>query len=366
MINKLQNLDVLPKLWTLLILVGACALATVLVSQFGSRAMGQTLLEASIRMMIVISLFLFCGNSGIISFCHMTFAMIGAYVTAWQTCCLATRSMFFPGLPDWLLGYDGGFLVAMFSAGLVAAIVGLLIGLVLMRLNGAAAEISSFAFLVVIYVIYQRWNSITAGSLSVTGIPLNTTPWSALSFVTLSLVIAFGYSQSRFGLALRASREDEVAAKASGVNVYAQRLIAFVLSAFIAGMAGGLYAQFLGLLSVDMFYLSATLIVLAMLIVGGMRSLSGAVVGVGAVSIFIEVMRKLEAGFPLGGSHYALPKSSAEVGVGLFLLVILIFRPSGITKGLEVGEFIKGNRSRSPADVELNRDVPASTIAERL
>ena len=205
-----------------------------------------------------------------------------------------------------------------------------------MRLNGAAAEISSFAFLVVTYVIYQRWNSVTAGNLSVIGIPINTTAWTALLFVSISLLIAFAYSQSRLGLALRASREDEVAAKASGANVYMQRLIAFVISAFIAGMAGALYAQFLGLLSVDMFYLNPTLIVLAMLIVGGTRSLSGAVVGVAAVTIFIEVMRSLEAGVSLGGQLYSLPKSSAEVGIGLFMLLTLIFRPQGITNGQEI------------------------------
>ena len=150
------------------------------------------------------------------------------------------------------------------------------------------------------------------------------------------MIGAFIYSRSRFGLALRASREDEVAAKAAGVNVTSERVISFTISAFFVGMAGGLYGHFLGLLTVDTFYLPMTFITLSMLVVGGMQSLSGAVVGTIVLSFVIELLRKAEKGFSVGETSLSLPASSAEVGLGVILLLILIFRPAGLTRNAEI------------------------------
>jgi branched-chain amino acid transport system permease protein len=158
----------------------------------------------------------------------------------------------------------------------------------------------------------------------VVGIPYEATPWVVYIFALVAMVGAFFYSRSGFGLALRSSREDEVAASASGINVMIQRLVAFVISAFFVGMAGGLYGHFLGVLTVDTFYLSMTFITLAMLVVGGMQSLSGAVVGVAFLSVLIEILRNLESGFAIGASKFTLPSGSAEVGLGLVMLLALI------------------------------------------
>ncbi len=328
--------ELLREFWPLIVLCIGLTLVVVAIQAVGDTIVSRTLTEALIRMVVVVSLYIFIGNSGIISFGHIGFMMIGAYATAWQTMDPMTKDIFVPGLPGYLLANVHHWIVATVLGGLLAASIALISGFALMRLSGIVASIGTFALFMSFYSFYLQWSSWTAGQSSLVGIPVTTTPWVGLAFSLVTMVAAFLHARSRFGLALRASREDEVAARAAGVDVTLQRLIAFTLSAFFCGMAGGLYGHFLGLLTVDSFYLPFTFITLSMLVVGGMQSLSGAVVGTLVISFLIEFLRKLEAGFDVGGIPLGLPSGSAEVGLGLVLLSILIFRPAGITRNAEL------------------------------
>ena len=331
--------------WPLVVLCVGLLIIVAIVDASGDIILAQTLVEGLVRIVIVAALYLFIGNSGIISFGHIGFVMVGAYATAWQTCCPYTREMFMPGLPGYLLNNSHHFIPAILLGGLLAALVALISGIAIMRMSGIAASIGTFAFMMVLYSAYLRWSTWTSGASSVIGLPTTTTPWVGYVYAVVALAGAFLYSRSKFGLALRSSRDDEVAAKAAGVNVFGQRLLAFVVSAFFCGMAGGLFGHFLGMLTVDSFYLGMTFITLSMLVVGGMQSLSGAVVGVVVLSIVIDVLRRLETG--IGG--VTIPTSSAEVGVGLILLIILIFRRTGITGNQEIYWPFKADISASAA-----------------
>jgi branched-chain amino acid transport system permease protein len=321
---------------------------TVIVVSLNDNIMARTLTEALIRVVIVVSLYLFIGNSGIISFGHIAFMMIGAYATGWQTCCPMTRDMFMPGLPTYLLNNSHHFVLAIFLAGLLSAFVAFVAGFALMRLSGIAASIGTFAFLMILYSVYLRWSTWTSGASSVIGLPQTTTPWVAYTYAVITIAAAFFYSRSKFGLALRASRDDEVAAKAAGVNVFGQRLLAFVISAFFCGMAGGLFGHFLGMLTVDTFFLKITLITLAMLVIGGMQSLSGAVVGVVVLSVIIDVLKNLESGM-FGPDGFTIPTSSTWVIVGIVMMLIIIFRRSGITGNAELFWPFKGEQTAEGA-----------------
>jgi branched-chain amino acid transport system permease protein len=331
--------------WPLIMLSLGLLIIVAIVDISGDIILAQTLIEGLVRIVIVAALYLFIGNSGIISFGHIGFVLIGAYATAWQTCCPYTREMFMPGLPTYLLNNSHHFIPAIFLGGVVAAIVALIAGFAIMRLSGIAASIGTFAFMMVFYSAYLRWSTWTSGASSVIGLPTTTTPWVGYIYAVIALAGAYFYSRSKWGLALRASRDDEVAAKAAGVNVFGQRLIAFVVSAFFCGMAGGLFGHFLGMLTVDSFYLGMTFITLSMLVVGGMQSLTGAVVGVTVISVVIDVLRRLETG--IGG--VSIPTSSAEVGVGLIMLLILVFRRTGLTGNAEIYWPFKGDISASSA-----------------
>jgi branched-chain amino acid transport system permease protein len=331
----------LREIWPLLMLTIILLVIVGLLQATGDRIISQSLTEALIRLSVVVGLYIFIGNSGLISFGHIGFMMIGAYATAWLTMDPMIKDIFIPGLPSFLQsaqmsGYWYEWVAATMLGGLLASAIAFVSGLALMRLSGIAASIGTFALFMSFYSFYQQLSTWTAGQSSLVNIPVNTTPWVALWFALAALLGAFLYSRSRFGLALRASREDEVAAKAAGVNVTMQRVISFTISAFFVGMAGGLYGQFLGILTVDTFYLPLTFITLSMLVVGGMQSLSGAVIGTIVLSFIIELLRKAEKGFSVGDTSIGLPASSAEVGLGVVLLLILIFRPAGLTRNAEI------------------------------
>jgi branched-chain amino acid transport system permease protein len=299
-------------------------------------SLDRTIIDLLIRVVFVVGLYIFIGNSGVVSFGHTAFMMIGAYATAWQDCCSMVKSFFMPALPKLMLETTVPPPIATVTSGLFAALVGLLAGAAIMRLSGIGASIATFAMLVVVDVVYSNWESLTSGTSTMTGIPPFTDHWIALVAAVAAIFVAYLYKISRFGLMLRTSREDEVAAKASGVNVVLQRLIAFVLSAFFAGLAGGLYAHFLGTITVAAFYLDLTFITLAMLVIGGMNSLSGAVIGVISISALIEVLRQLERGVDIGLTTIAVPGGTQEIGLGVAMVLILIFRQRGITGNQEI------------------------------
>jgi branched-chain amino acid transport system permease protein len=142
--------------------------------------------------------------------------------------------------------------------------------------------------------------------------------------------VAWVYGISRYGLALRAARDEPTAAAASGINIPRARLIAFVVSGAIMGMGGALYSHSIGIVTPDTFYLGLTFITLSMLVVGGIGSLSGAVLGVLILSTLIQTLRWLEAGVQVGETTFALPGGVQEIALGVVMILILMFRPAGI------------------------------------
>lgn len=319
-------------------LAALCAVLVVVVAigSLGSEQLQVTLTEMLIRLIVVVGIYTFIGNSGILSFGHIGFMCIGAYAAAWATVDPTWKQMMLTGLPDFLQQNAYGFLPAVAGGGALAGLVALVIGAAIMRLSGIAGSIATFALLSIVNSVYSNWESVTAGTSSIIGVPTVVGPWVALAFAIGTLVVAYIFQVSRYGLMLRASRDDEVAAKSSAVSIVRMRLIAFVVSAVIVGVAGALYAHFLGVLTADTFYLGLTFVTLAMLVVGGVGSLAGAVTGVLAVTLIVEVLRHLEAGVPLGGLTLQIPQGSQEIGLGIAMALILIFRPAGLTRGREV------------------------------
>jgi branched-chain amino acid transport system permease protein len=318
-------------------LIPALGVLCVIVHYLGGPLLEGALTEALVYMVMVIALYVFIGNSGIISFGHVTFAMIGAYASAWQTCCAGMRGVFMPGLPDWLLRVNMPSAPAAIVAALLAAAFATLIGVAISRLGAFAAPIGLLSLLFVIKTIYENWTSVTAGQSSIVGLPLDVDIWTALLWVFAAIVVAQLYARSPWGLRLRASREDEAAARASGVTIWKERLIAFVLSAFLFAIGGALFGHFLGTLAVSEFWLDMTFLTLAMLVVGGMRSLTGAVVGTLVVSALRELLRAFERGIDIGSLDIHAPEGTQEIWLAVILLVILIFRPQGLVGDRELG-----------------------------
>jgi branched-chain amino acid transport system permease protein len=284
---------------------------------------------------VVVGLYAFVGNSGLLSFGHINFMCLGAYMTAWLTIPPVMKSITLRGLPAWLLHTQLPMWVATPISGVFAALFALIVGRIIMRLSGIAASIATFGLLGVVNNVYSNWDSVTGGQGSIVGIPPTMNVWIGWLGAAVAIVTAYLYSISRSGLALRAARDEEVAARAYGVDIVRERLVAFVVSAFIIGLAGAFYAHFLSIVNPGSFYLRTTFITLSMLVVGGMYSLSGAVAGVVAISVLIELFRDLEKGVSLGGLTVALPNGAQEIAIGIITIVILIYLPSGLTRNRE-------------------------------
>ena len=315
------------------------SLAVILVVIAALISMGPMLLqrvatEALIRLIVVIGLYVFIGNSGIISFGHVSFMAIGAYGSALMTI-PPTMKKIVLDLPPFLTFLLIPVIPAALIAAAIATLFAFLIGIPLMRLSGISASMGTFAFLAIVYVVISNWKGVTGGQSALIGLPVYTNIWVALMYAMFALILAFAYQHSRYGVRLRASRENEVAALATGINVRRERLIAFVVSAFIVSYGGVLHAHFIGILSSGSFYLDITFITLAMLVIGGMNSLAGAVIGTIVVSTLGELLRLLEVGVDFGDLHLAAPHGLREVGLSFLMLLILLFRPQGLTGGKE-------------------------------
>ena len=309
---------------------------TLLVDVFGSNGLARTATEILIRVVMVVGMWIFIGNSGVISFGHTAFMCIGAYAAAWFTVPPMMKQLFLPGLPDYVLQNSWPFLPSALVAIVFASLIAVFIGLVIMRLSGIAASIATFAMLAIVNVVYSNWESVTAATSSVVGIPMYATLWLTLVSAIICIIVAWLYAQSRFGLALRAAREEPIGAQASGIDIFRQRLLAFVISAAVVAYSGVLQAHYIGVVNPGAFYLSITFTALAMLVVGGMHSLSGAVLGVLVITVMIELFVRFEDGITVAGVAVQLPSGIQEIAVGLLMILILVKRPAGLTNNREI------------------------------
>jgi branched-chain amino acid transport system permease protein len=341
-----QLLDTRRSVWTPLFLCLLVVCLTVL-ADAGSEGLRQSATTALVNLVAVVGLYIFVGNSGVLSFGHMSFMAIGAYASALLTIPKQQKSFLLPSLPHFLETAHLSTVQAAVVGGLVAAAFALVVAVPLMRLTGLAAGIGTFAVLVIVYVVASNWNAVTRGEETMIGVPLDTTLNAAVIWACLAIISAFLFQESRFGLRLRATREDEPAARAIGIGVFWERTAAFALSAFWMGIAGALYGHLLGSFSPNAFYLTLTFLTFVMLVIGGISSLSGAVIGTIIISVISEVMFRVEEGMTFVGVHLKAPSGVQQIVLALFLLSVLILRPEGITGGKEITLPRRRSRSRS-------------------
>lgn len=316
----------------LLALVGG----VTLLGSLSSGSVQATILTMLINLVLVVGLFAFTGNSGIFSFGYIAFAAIGAYTSGILLTEPALKQALYDGMPGFLQSAHMGPVGATLVAGLVAVAVAVPLALPLMRLSGLVASLGTFAVLVIVNVVSGNWKQVTNADQGLAGIPQSLGLGTAFLWTAGAIVLVFCFQQTRACLRLRATREDESAAQSVGVRVSRDRTYAFLLSAFVAGVGGALFAQQLGAVVPNALYLSEMFLLVAMLVVGGIATLSGAVIGTLALTVVSEVLRRFETGADLGLVHVHAPVGLQQVGFALAMLLILIRRPTGITRGREL------------------------------
>jgi branched-chain amino acid transport system permease protein len=308
-------------------------------------------LDTLVKVAIVVALYLFIGNSGVLSFGQISFVALGAWTAGLLTMPQSQKRIEMPGLAHHLLTTNVGNVASLALAAVVGGIAALVVGLPLMRLSGLAAGIATFAVLEITNNVLTYDGSIGPGVNNFSSVPATTGIWQAAIAGVICVFVAYVYQRTRFGRMLRATREDPAAAAAAGISIYRQRLVAFALSGALAGFAGGVYVH-LQPLAAGGLYLDLTFITLAMLVVGGSGSLLGAVVGALALNGIFSFFSAATNTVDLLGWHLKVPSGTAEIVLGVLMAVVLILRPSGLTGGRELS---LPRRRRPVADLEKAR-----------
>lgn len=304
-----------------------------------------------LNLIMVVALQIFMGNSGVISFGHVSFMGIASYTMAVLTIPAAMKLALIPTAPFGLAGVHLPFAAAALVAIVLVGLVAWAFGFLIVRLTGSAAEILTLALLVIVFVVLNSWVELTRGARSLYGIPVVSSLPVVMAAACVAIFVAKLFRDSPTGLQLRASSEDLLAARAMGVPVERLRHIAWVLSALVAGVAGVLHSTFLGAIGPNSFYFNQTFLIMAMLILGGMRSVSGAIVGTLLISIGNEVARTFENGPVVFGQK--LPEMFGLTGffLGAVIVICMVKRREGILGDSEFEDlFHRLRTSRGPEE----------------
>jgi branched-chain amino acid transport system permease protein len=318
------------------LLVPALLVAAVaLLGSFTARANEIHFRTALVDVAIVVGLYVFIGNSGVLSFGQISFVAVGAFSAGLMTISSDIKRGIMPSLFPILKNHSLGNVESLLLAAGLGAVFAFVVGLPLMRLSGLAAGIATFAVLGITHNVLFNYTKIGPGATALTNIPETTNLVQGLAGALIAIATAWLYQLSRFGRMLRATREDPAAAQAVGVSIHRQRLLAFTLSGGLCGFAGGLFVHQAGTITTEDVYLNLTFLTLAMLVVGGVGSLLGAVVGALLISGLDSFLITAEGGVHILGVKVDLHDGTHLVVLGAVMALVLVLRPGGLTGGRE-------------------------------
>tara|TARA_B100000927_G_scaffold180791_1_gene145635 strand:- start:1054 stop:2058 length:1005 start_codon:yes stop_codon:yes gene_type:complete len=329
--------------------IGAAILSVLLIiiglitSYFGSRYQIRLVYSTYVNLLVVLGLQVFMGNARITNLSHSAFMGIGAYAAA---ICVTPQNIKALSLPNAPWGLNAFSIDPISSALIAIAITGavaFLVGLLIVRLSGIGATIVSLAFLVIIHTLFLYRTDIFKGNQAFFGIPQ---VFNLTFVVILAAIIVFAvriFRESKVGIALRASADDEIGALSMGVNMYRLRLIAWVFSGMLLAVAGIAYAYFLGTISARPFYFNHVFLTLAMLIFGGMGTITGAVLGTFLISLGLEMVRWLETGPNVLGIDLPEVLGLSGIALGAVIVFTMALRPRGIMGETEIEDLVLKN-----------------------
>jgi branched-chain amino acid transport system permease protein len=298
----------------------------------------QLVILVAINATIAISLTMSNGFTGVFSLSQVGFLAIGAYVgTLVSLAPQWKQPNFLPGLPGWLARFDTSgwpdqvaLLFASIVGGLVAAAIAVLVGGPLMRLSGHYVAVATMGFLIIVQAVAVNWSDVTRGARGLSQIPTYTNVWAVYAWAIVTIYAAWRIRNSPFGRSMIASRENLIAARAIGVNVHRSRLLAFVVAAFFTGVAGSLLAHQIGTIAPRAYYFSTTFNIIIMVVLGGLGSVSGAVIGATVMTLAPEYLRGVEDGMSIGPIQFGEAFGLSQIILAIAFILVMIFRPQGL------------------------------------
>jgi branched-chain amino acid transport system permease protein len=286
----------------------------------------------AINAILGLSLNLIYGMTGMFSLGHAGFMAIGAYVSALLILSPEQKiSMWIlDPIAPWLVNLHVPFIVSLVLAGAAAAFAGWLIALPVLRLGGDYLGIATLGFAEIIRILVANFTSITNGSLGLKGIPAHTDLWMSYGCLGIMLLFTVRLMRSNFGNVLRAVRDDEIAAKTMGINTFKTRVLAFTIGCFGGGVGGALMGNLITTIDPKMFTITQTYSLLMIVVVGGLGSITGSVLGSVLVTTMLEWLRIVEDPITIGSLHIPGIPGMRMVIFSVLLIAVIIFRREGI------------------------------------
>ncbi len=292
----------------------------------------QILNLIAVNIILALSLNLIYGFTGLFSLGHAGFMAVGAYTCALLILPAAQKqAMFILQAPMWPFSVmHAPFFLAILIAGLVAAVFGILIGFPVLRLGGDYLGIATLGFAEIIRVLANNMPKVTNGALGLKGIPSYSNLWWNYGWCLLTLFVVMRLVRSNYGNTLKAIRDDEVAARAMGIDTFRYRMTSFVIGAFFAGVGGALLASLITTIDPKMFLFILTFNVLMIVVAGGLGSLTGTVLAGVIITVLLEWLRFVENPLTIGTFTLQGVPGMRMVVFSLALLFIILFRQQGM------------------------------------
>jgi branched-chain amino acid transport system permease protein len=315
-------------------LVSILVLAGILLlfERYGTQYQIRILNNMAIFITLAVSYNLVNGICGQLHLGPNAFITIGAYTAALLTMSPAEKQLSFIIQPlIWPLSVlHVPFLAALLAGGVTATLFAALISFPVFRVRGDYLAIVTLGFGEVVRVLCNAWQSVTNGPLGLKGLTASTNLWWSWGVAVFTIVAVTKLINSSYGRAMKAIREDEVAAKAMGIDPFRTLLLAFLVSAFFSGVAGGLLAHLITTISPTLFTFFFTFNLLSIIVVGGLGSTSGAVIGAVLFAWGGEALRVVESQIDLGFVKIPGVPGMRMVIFSILLMVVIIFASRGI------------------------------------
>lgn len=350
------------------VILGLLYIVSLMMSSAGFFGMGiddyssRLLVFIVINVILATSLNLINGYTGQFSIGHAGFMAIGAYTSAYFTVNhgKAIEAMF-AAEPGGMLSSSVVLILAIIIGALAAAIAGLIVGIPSLRLRGDYLAIATLGFAEIIRIVILNIEAV--GGATGYQVPGYASFLWIGFFAVLTIVVVHNIVQSDMGRALISIREDELAAEAMGVNTTRYKVTSFVISSAFAGIAGVLFAHYNKFLSTNDFQFIKSFEIIIMIVIGGMGSMTGAIIGAVIVTLLPELLRQLP---PVDLPFYGV-LNFADLRLVIFALILIltmIFRPQGLFGTKEFGlSWLKRPRTK-PEGTEAVGGVEGVPIAE--
>jgi len=302
----------------------------------------------AVYVVLALSLNLLNGFTGLFSLGHAGFMAVGAYVCALLTMTPAQKDMnfFLTPIAPFLRGLTLPFLPSLLVAGLVAALIGFIVGAPVLRLRDDYLAIATLGFAEIIRVLITNFQPLTNGAQGLKGLPRYATTWVVWACAAVATAFMVLLMRSSYGRAIKAVRDDEIAAEAMGVNVFRVKVTSFVASSFLAGVGGALLGHMITTIDPKMFTFTLTYNILLIVVLGGVGSISGSIIGAIAVTVSMELLRFLDE--PM---NFIFFKTAGLPGLrmvvfSILLMLVVIFRQRGLMGAKELSWDTMGDAFR--------------------